>query len=130
MRQIKIGAFAAAADVIHLAGPAGTPDALNGSAVVAHVDPVPDVQAVAVQRHGFILEQVGDEQGQHLLRELVRTVIVGATRDNRRKPEGVPITAHEQVGASLAGGVGAVGSKRCFLGERTGWPQTTVDLVG
>src|SRR5205814_564002 len=46
--QIEIGAFAAAADVVDLADAAFAPDTVNSGTVIADVNPVADIKAVAV----------------------------------------------------------------------------------
>jgi hypothetical protein len=57
--------------VVDLAGAALLQAQLDAGAVVGDVQPVADVAAVAVERDLLAVEQVGDEQRDDLLRELV-----------------------------------------------------------
>jgi hypothetical protein len=50
--------------------------------VVLDVEPVALVAAVAVEGDLLVVEQVGDEQRDHLLGELVGAVVVGAAGDD------------------------------------------------
>jgi len=52
--------------------------------VVVDEEPVALVEAVAVERDGTILEQVGGEQRDRLLRVLEGTEVVGAAGDGDR----------------------------------------------
>ena len=61
------------------------------SAVVIDVQPVAHVQAVAIQRHFRSVDEVGHEQWDDLLRELVRAIVVGAIRDHVRQTVGFPV---------------------------------------
>src|SRR3712207_8629439 len=54
------------------------------SAVVLDEEPVPHVEPVAVQGHLAALEQVRDEQRDHLLGELVGPVVVRRPGDQHR----------------------------------------------
>ena len=78
------------------------PDAGDGRTVIADVNPVADVQTVAVDRHRLIAQQVADEQRDQLLGELVGTVVVAAARDDRGQAERVDVTPHQEVGRRLA----------------------------
>ncbi len=55
------------------------------------------LQAVAVERHLQAVQQVGDEQRDDLLRELVRPVVVGAAGDDHVQPVGAVVRQGEQV---------------------------------
>ena len=50
-------------------------------AVILHIQPVPDVQALAVHRQGLVVQGVGDHQGDQLLGEVVGPVVVGAAAE-------------------------------------------------
>jgi hypothetical protein len=98
--------------------------------VVLDVDPVAHVQAVAVDGEGLALERVQDHEGDQLLGELVRAVVVRAAGDDGVHPVRVVKRHHEVVGGSLAGGVGAARRDRRRLLEGAGGAQASVDLVG
>src|SRR5262249_48892553 len=57
----EVGPLAAPAHVIHFADSPRVPDAHDGGAVDAHMNPVAHVQAVPVDGYRFIPEQVCDE---------------------------------------------------------------------
>jgi hypothetical protein len=59
--------------------------------VVVHVDPFADVASVAVEGNRQPIQEIGDEQRDHLLRELVGTVVVTAARDADIEPMGPEI---------------------------------------
>ena len=58
--------FGPAADVIELAGPTFQGRQGEAPAVVLHVQPVADVESVAVQRNWLSFQEVGQEQGADL----------------------------------------------------------------
>ena len=87
-------------------------------AVVVDVQPVADVEPVAVQRHRPAVEQVGDEQRDDLLRELVRPVVVGAAGDAHVEAVGAGVGQGEQVAARLARRVRRVRLQRVGLRPR------------
>src|SRR5262245_21293539 len=97
--------------------------------MIAHVNPIADVEAVTIDRHRFVAEKVGNKERKHLFRKLVWTVVIGATRDDRWEIEGVHVAAHEQICGRLARGIGAVWSKRRFFGKVTVGPEAAVDLI-
>src|SRR5699024_776405 len=109
--------------------PTGAADQFDASAVIVDVQPVTDVHAIAVQRHGTAVEQVGDEQRDDLLRKLVRPVVVGASGDRHRNTVGAVVGQRDQVTAGLAGAIGRVRREQVVLGPRTGL-DGSVDLVG
>src|SRR5437763_5962273 len=65
-------------DVVGLTHGAGLEDELDRAAVVKGVEPFTAVLGRGIQRERQIVERVGDEERNHLLRELVRPVVVGA----------------------------------------------------
>jgi hypothetical protein len=62
--------------VVDLARPPLVLHERDAPAVVVHVQPVAHVSAVAVERHGAAVEQVGDEERDDLLGVLVVAVVV------------------------------------------------------
>ena len=59
--QLKVSLFTAAAYVVDLANLSLSQDLEDCRTVIAHVNPVADIQAVAVNRDRLIPQQVGDE---------------------------------------------------------------------
>ena len=68
----------ASREVVHLAGNAVSKHEVHAGGVIGHVQPVPALQAVAVHRQRLVVDGVGDEQRDELLRVLVRAVRVRA----------------------------------------------------
>ena len=97
--------------------------------MVLHVEPISDVEAVAVDGDGLTLGHAGDDQGDELLRVLSRSVVVGAVGGDGVQPVGVVVSADQVVAASLAGAVGAVRRVGHLLVELTLVAQGAVDLV-
>ena len=85
------------------------------AAVVVDVQPVADVEPLAVERHLQAVHQVGDEQRDDLLRELVGPVVVGAAGDADLHAERAGVGAGEEVRAGLGGAVRGVGLQRSGL---------------
>ena len=84
--------------------------------VVLDVDPVPHVAAVAHQRHLPAVEQVGGEEGDQLLGELVRPVVVGAPRHHDGQAVGGVVAEGDEVGSRLGGRVGRTRRQDVGLG--------------
>src|SRR5690606_40216999 len=72
--DLEVRALVAAADVVGLAGLALFGDESEGLAMVADVEPVADVLAVAVDGERLPLDGVEDHQRDELFGELVRAV--------------------------------------------------------
>ena len=121
-----------AADVVDLADSALMDDQVDGSAVILHIEPVTDIQSLAVDRQRLVIQRVGDHQRDQLLREMVGAVIVGAAADADREPVGPVVGQDQKVRCRLGRTVGAAGMDRRLLSEkqvRTVQRQVTVDLV-
>ena len=102
---------------------------LDAPAVVVDVQPVADVAPVAVERHLAAVEQVGDEQRDDLLRELVGAVVVAAAGDRDVEAVGAVVGAGDQVAPAFAAEYGEFGSQRRVLVPRAD-VDGAVDLVG
>ena len=129
MGELAVGQLGAAADVVDLAGPAAGEDERDAAAVVVDVQPVADVEPVAVERHGAAVEQVRDEQRDDLLGELVGPVVVRAAGDAHRQAVGAVVGAGEQVRRRLGRRVRRVRLQRVGLGPGA-VRDRAVDLVG
>ena len=101
--------------------------------MVLHVQPVADVLAVTVDRQRLIIQHVRDHERNQLFREMIRAVVVRASRDRHRHAERAMVRLHEQVGTCLARRVraGCV-DRRLFRKEQIGTVerQVAVNLVG
>jgi hypothetical protein len=74
---------------------------VDPAAVVVDVQPVADVQPLAVERHLQAVHQVRDEQRDDLLGELVGPVVVRAAGDADLHAEGAGVRARQQVEPAL-----------------------------
>ncbi len=131
--DVDVAHFVVAADVVDLAGFAASEDKVDGPAVILHVEPIPHVEALAVDGQGFVIEGVGDHQGDELFRELVGAVVVGTATDGHGQAVGAVVGHHQEVGAGLGGAVRGACMDRCFLRKEQVRPvqgQVAVDLVG
>ena len=94
-------------------------------------EPVADVLSLAVDGQGLALADVVDEEGDELLGELVRAVVIRAVRHDRWQAIGIVVGTDEVVAGGLAGRVGAVRSVLGLLGEEAPADlQCAVDFVG
>ena len=124
--------FAIRTDEVGFANLTLLQDAQHGRGVVGCVNPVTNVQALAVQLRGQAREDVGDLARNELLDVLVGAVVVRAVRDGGLDAEGTNPGAYEQVGACLGGGVRGGGVIGGGFSELSGIVQLEVaeDLVG
>ena len=76
--NVDVPHLVVAAHVVHLAHAALADNEVDGPAVVLYIQPVPDVQALAVHRQGLVRQGVGDHQRDQLLWEVIGPVVVGA----------------------------------------------------
>ena len=125
-----IGSLVMAPHIVDLARPPLGQHQVNGLAVVLHIQPVAHLHAVPVDGKRFLVQAIVDHQGNELLGELVRAVVVRAARYVQGEPVGVAVGLHEQIRGRLARRVRAVRGKRGRLGEETLRSQGPVDLVG
>jgi hypothetical protein len=99
--------------------------------MVAHVEPVAHLHAVAVHRQRAARQSVDDHQRDELFREVIGTVVVAAIGGQHRQPVGVVVGPHQVVARGLAGRIRAVGLVGMALGEgRRVRGERAVDLVG
>ena len=77
------------------------------------------------------MQRIVDNQGNQLLRKLVRPVIVGAVGDVGREMVGVHIRLHQHIRSRLAGRIGAVRRvRRGFIEIAAVIVERPVHLVG
>ena len=119
-----------AADVIGLARRAFAKHELDRGAVIADVQPLAPLPAVAVDRQRLTVERVRHEERDQLLRVLVRAIGVRATRDARIDPEGTDGGEHLEVSARLRRRVRAGWPQRVALARALALGNVAVDLVG
>ncbi len=101
--------------------------------MILHIEPVADILALAVDRERLVIQCVDEHQRNELLRELIRSVVVGASGNGDRETECSVVCQDEQICRCLRAGVGAGGVKRGILMEeeiRAVKRQIAVYLVG
>ena len=97
--------------------------------MVVDIQVVADRRTVSIDRKGKILQGIGDEQRNDLLRELVGPVGIGAPRDQGRNPKAGVIRGDQHLGPRLGRRVGA--PRRQHIGlPATALLDVTVNLVG
>ena len=128
-RQNDVLDLVAAPDVVDLALAPLAQDQIDARAVVEDVEPVAHVPAVAVERQRLVVERVGHEERNDLLRILMGPEVVRRAGDQDRHPMGVPVGQREQVPAGLRGRVRVRRPHRIALARRPALDRP-VDLVG
>lgn len=122
-----------AAHIVDLTHTTLADDQVDGTAVILHIQPVTNVQTLAIDGQGLVVQGVGDHQGNQLLREVIGAVVVGAAADGHGQAVGAVIGHDQQVSTSLGGGVGAGGMNGGLLGEEEVGAvkgQVAIDLIG
>ena len=94
-----------AADIIDLSEPPLIQHKVNCLAVVVHIEPVPHIQPLPIDGQGLVVQRVDDHQGDQLLRELIRTVIVAASGDGHGQAVHPMVHQNQQIGRGLGGTV-------------------------
>lgn len=101
-------------------------------AVIFHIQPVTDIQPLSINRQRLVLRSIVDHQRNQLLRELIRSIIVGATGNGYRQPIRPVIRLHQQIRRSLGRAIRARCMKRSIFMEEQIRPiqrQISVNLI-
>jgi len=109
------------ANVINLAQLAALKNHSNCLAVVINVEPVTNIQSVTINWKCLVLQAILNHQRNELLGELIRTIVVGATRDYRRKSVRIMPGFYKHISRSLGCRVRAMWTQRCGLTEKCLW---------
>ena len=91
------------ADVVSLTQTSLLLHHIDALRVVVDIQPVTHILAVAVHRKLLALQRIVDDQRDQLLRELVRSVIVGAVCDVRRELVSINVCLYQHIRGCLAG---------------------------
>ncbi len=94
------------------------------------MNPVADIQPLAVDRQGLVGPRIRDEQRNDLLGELVGTVVVGAARDDCRKAKGVMIARTSMSPAAFDAEYGLFGARGVSSVKKTRRAQRSINFVG
>jgi hypothetical protein len=119
-----------AADVVGFAVRAASENLPQGLGVVANVEPIADIHAVAVHGNGFAGQATLNNDWNQLFRKLIRAVIVRAIGNDRRKAVGVVIGANQHVTGGFAGRIRGIGSVRGGLQEMPRSAERAVNFIG
>ena len=103
--RVAVRQLGPARDVVRLARSTVPEHEIDRRGVVADVQPVPPLEAVAVERQRPVVERVRDEQRDELLGVVEGAVRVRATGDHRVDAVGDVIAPREQLTGRLRGGV-------------------------
>ena len=76
MNHFEICFFTVAADIVGLTDSPFPEDQVNAPAMVFHVEPVSDIEAIAINGQGFAGETIENKEGNEFFRVLVWPVIV------------------------------------------------------
>ena len=101
----------------------------EGAGVIIDMEPVADVLAVAVDRHGSPASALDRERNQ-FFGELIWPVVVGAIGDQQRQPVGTLPGAREMIGTGLARRIRRARVVRRAFGEVSRLPKGTEHLIG
>src|SRR6266705_3973422 len=119
LRYVDISPRIARADVVHRTWPPPFEGCQNGPAVIIDIDPVANIQAVAINRNRFIVHCVRDHERQEFFGELSRTIVVTAPRYDRVQTESVVRRSHQMFRSSLGSRVGTVWPERRIFSEES-----------
>ena len=129
VNEVDVLPLVPSADAVGFAVAPLVVDLVDGRGVVLDVEPVARVLAVAINRQRLALYDVVNHQRNQLLRKVVWPIVVGAVRQNHRKPVGLVVGAHKVVAAGLRRTVGTVGAVGSFFVKKTLGAKGTKNLV-
>ena len=97
--------------------------------MILHVQPVADVQALAIDGQRFALQDIIDHERNEFLRKLIRPVVVRAARDADGHTIRVAISADHQVRTRLRRRIRAVRLERRIFRKESCIAQTAINLI-
>ena len=127
-RDIDILLLVARCDIVDLSARSVLQDFMNGTAIVLHEDPVPDVLSSPVDREGPTSQCVSNESRDEFLRMLIRPVVVRASCHCDFHTICDVICVDQKISGSLACRVWTGRIECIHLGERS-FVTTAVDFV-
>ena len=104
--QIDVPHFIVATDGVRLPNLAARDDRFNCFAMIDHMEPIPNVQTLAIDRNGLLPKAFQNHHRDELFGELIRPVVVRAVGHQDRQAIGVAPGADEMVGRGLARRIG------------------------
>lgn len=102
--------------------------------MVFNIQPVTNVQTLAVNRQWLVSQSIGNHQRNQLLREVViRAIVIRATENGHRETVGTVISQNQQVSGRLGTAIRRAGVNRSLLSKeqvRTIQRQVSINLIG
>ena len=95
-----------AADIVGLVDLALVEDEVDSTGVVLYIEPVAHVLALAIHGKGLALTDVVDEEGDELLGELIRAIVIRTVCHYCRHTIRIMVSTYEVVATGLGGGIG------------------------
>ena len=117
LHDLNILLFVMATDIVNFTNATIVNNQINSLAVIFNIQPVTDIQTLAVNRQWLVSQSISNHQRNQLLREVIRTIVVGATGNSHRQAVGTVVSQNQQVSGSLGATVRRAGVDRSFLGE-------------
>src|SRR5262245_16883188 len=109
MNNVDVPAFASPANVVSFTQAAVLQNEQERGGVIIDKYPVADVHSITVNRQWLVFDCIENCEGDQLLGELVRAVVVPAAGDNSRQVIGMNKSRHQVIGGCFARRVGRVG---------------------
>lgn len=122
-----------ATDVVDFTNTALVNNQINSLSVVFNIQPVTNVQTLAVNRQWLVSQSIGNHQRNQLLREVIRAIVIRATGNGHRETVGTVISQNQQVSGRLGTAVRRTGVNRSLLSKeqvRTIQRQVAINLIG
>ena len=130
LEEFDVLPFVFAADVVFFAYPALLHDKPHGAVVVFHIEPVPDIFAIPIDRKGLSFQHVQHHEGDEFFRELIGAVVVGTIGKGYGEAVGMVVGHDEVVARCLAGRIGRSGVIGGGFGKVARVSEAPVNFVG
>ena len=101
LHNVDVAYLIVSADVVDLADLPVLKDHVDCLAVILNIQPVTDIQPLSVYRQRLVVQRMNNHKRDQLLRELIRSVIVGTAGDRHRQAVCPVICQHQQIGTRL-----------------------------
>ena len=103
---------------------------INRTRMILYIQPVAHILTLTIHRQWLAMTDIIDEQRNPLLRELIRTIIIGAVCHNGRHTISIMKSPHKMITTCLAGRIRTMGLVFSLLRkECTIEFQSTINLI-
>src|SRR5207244_1298588 len=131
LHDIEVLPVIITANVIRLTHTPTAEDRVNALAVIFHIQPVPDVGTITVDRNWFSCQAGTNNRWDQFLSVLKRTVVVGAIAGAGRQSIRPVVGAYQVIGSRFARRIWGIRSvRRAFAEGRVVRTQGAIHLVG